>query len=247
MKHFVFLHGFWGCGQDWDLLLEELHSKWGIQSPQCWCPDLLSHETSLGPEKKPWAEAFLAELERRQIRKPLLIGYSLGGRLALQTALRFSNTFSGLVLISVNPALEDFDRQERKRSDLHWAKRFRHDSWSALVKSWNDQPVLRTSQPMAPLEAHFSRERLAEALESWSVADQWISREELLKLEIPLLWLAGERDEKFKNILTSLKSLGVPGRFLVVPSAGHRVPQDNPSGLSLQILDFTKEFDLLPA
>ncbi|MDD1762916.1 MAG: alpha/beta fold hydrolase, partial [Methanothrix sp.] len=100
----VFLHGFMGNAQDWNEIISFLEPDF-----ECLAPDLPGHGAALVPESQPFpgmhraAETVAQWLTERRIERYSLVGYSMGGRLALYMALRFPHGVERLVLESASP------------------------------------------------------------------------------------------------------------------------------------------------
>jgi pimeloyl-ACP methyl ester carboxylesterase len=104
----LLLHGFMGSGADWAVAISALDERF-----YCVAPDLPGHGASLGmPHQGAYtiegaAQALLALLDELEIERPLVVGYSMGGRLALYLALRHPEGCSALFLESASPGIED--------------------------------------------------------------------------------------------------------------------------------------------
>src|SRR3712207_4582359 len=91
----LFLHGFMGSGADWAHTISALDER-----SYCVAPDLPGHGSSLGmPHPGAYtiegaAQALLTLLDELEIERPLIVGYSMGGRLALYLALRHAERCS---------------------------------------------------------------------------------------------------------------------------------------------------------
>ena len=64
----------------------------------------------------------------------VLLGYSMGGRLALELLQR--ERFAKAVIISAGLNVPDPARVAR---DEEWARRFESEEWSSLMRAWNAQ------------------------------------------------------------------------------------------------------------
>jgi len=210
----VALHGFLGRGADWDAVRAATsHAAEWI------CPNLFS------PSTDDWNVA------QNQDSKAWLAGYSLGGRLALRWLVEEPERWHGALLLSVNPGnfQSDAERQSRRIADAAWAQVFRNEEWYSLMRRWNAQSVLLGKKPPQRHEADFDRNKLAAALEHFSVADQSTDPS---RLTMPLLWMCGERDQKFSSLLHSLRVANFPGAFQIVPDAGHRLLHEAPNAVA---------------
>src|SRR5688572_14927036 len=94
----------------------------------------------------------------------ILLGYSMGGRLALQ--LLQQQSFRCAVIVSAGLNAPD---AERRRRDEEWARRFEIEEWSALMQAWSAQPVFG-GHVMPRREADYDRAELARQLRDYSPA-----------------------------------------------------------------------------
>jgi 2-succinyl-6-hydroxy-2,4-cyclohexadiene-1-carboxylate synthase len=230
----VGIHGFLGSADDWRLVIPN-----GINY---FCPDLFSDPQSahsLYPPL-PYTLPLLADwinVQAAVLKEPrTLVGYSLGGRIALHALLQAPHLWQNAIIISAHPGFTDTAaKQDRRIADQNWADRFRTELWESLIADWNNQRVFENSRvPPTSLHAeHFSRERLAQALEGCSLAEQADLRPSLAKLEIPLLWVVGENDPKFRGVAEDLiGSVDNPQiQVRVVADAGHRILVDQPAAI----------------
>lgn len=226
----IALHGFLGRSQDWKPVLAHCTPD-ASDGHRVWCPQLLSPDTAFGPDYtlKVWAALFNAAVAALTPPPRVLIGYSMGGRLALHAALQAEmaqpSLYSGLILLSTHPGIEDRREQlRRQQQDLRWAQRFLHWSWDALLKHWNAQPVFAGSGPPPPRRARdFQRQRLARALLQFSPSRHAFDREQLKTLRLPQLWLNGSRDEKYCALASRMENAGIIPETGTIAGLGHRL------------------------
>ncbi len=200
----VALHGFLGLPSDWSIL----DGSFDYEAVDLW-------RTSDLPLSQ---------------NRPVLLGYSMGGRLAMKFALEHPERWSGAVLVSAHPGLSE-GHDARLASDLEWARKFREMPWEELMHEWNSQAVLR-GRALPRLESDFNRERLARALDEWSLGRQPNLRADLERLPIPALYVTGADDKKFTSLMKGLE------QHVVVEGAGHRVPWDQPEKFRTLLRDF---------
>ena len=214
----IALHGFLGRGSDWDAVRAASKSALDWQ-----CPDLFS----LG------APCFTAP----EFDRPCwLVGYSFGARLALCWMQEAPDRYLGALLVSANPGnfRTDEERTVRKAADKTWAEKFRRRPWTEVIGEWNAQQVFEADTAVTRDENDFDREKLAVALEEFSVAAQFTDP---LRLPSRLIWLAGARDEKFCGLLDDMRHAGFPGTFLRVDDAGHRLLLSAPEAVAAAVDD----------
>lgn len=242
----IFLHGFLGRPTDWSSIREMLPSGGGVYT---YTPDY-TNEPELGPQHdfQAWAENFIRWTERvvGTHHRNILVGYSLGGRLALHALEKNPQVWSKVVLLSTNPGLEDGfhnhielseERKKRWLTDSNWADEFAKANWETVLRNWNSQPVFGggTSEPRR-VETDYSREILGLILTQWSLAQQRNLRDVLAQNLTKIHWLVGEADEKFMGLTQNLKKQFAELRVDVIPKAGHRILFDNPQKLAERLL-----------
>lgn len=182
------LHGFLGSPRDWNFLRD---AGFEIETPP---------------------------LDAIPDHGDILLGYSLGGRLALQTLLAGAN-YKRAILVSTGLGIEDESaRAARRASDEAWAHRFESEDFETVMAAWNAQPVL--AGPALPRTRDDYDPR---ALREWSSGALPPVTSRLHELTIPTLWIAGARDTKYVAEAHRGASLA-RGRVVVVNDAGHRVP-----------------------
>jgi 2-succinyl-6-hydroxy-2,4-cyclohexadiene-1-carboxylate synthase len=229
------LHGFLGRPADWQALAEAVAGRLDPVAVDLFADPALYRGDSL----EAWAERFRARVELEAGGTgAALVGYSLGGRLALHALLAAPRSFRFAVLVSTHTGLAtEAERRTRRAADRRWARRFLDEPWPPLLSAWNRQPVLASGPRPAPRrERDFRRERLAAALVAWSLGRQQDLRPRLAALEVETLWLAGERDTRYAR-LAGAAARASGGRAAIVPGAGHRLPWEQPAALARAVRD----------
>jgi 2-succinyl-6-hydroxy-2,4-cyclohexadiene-1-carboxylate synthase len=153
-------------------------------------------------------------------RGDVLLGYSMGGRLALQLLER--QRFAKAIVVSAGLNAPDSKRVLR---DEAWARRFESDDWSSLMRDWNAQTVFG-GHALERREEDYDRRELARQLREWSPAV--LSPPQLEAIETPILWIAGERDAKYVDVAKNAVSRLPHAELWICPDAGHRVPWEQP-------------------
>ena len=167
-----------------------------------------------------------------------LLGYSMGGRLALQ-ALVAGATYKRAVIVSTGLNLTDEkDRSERRNRDERWAERFESEAWDTLMSAWNRQSIFG-GHALARNESDFDRGALASALRRWSPGVLPPLEPDLNKILIPILWIAGESDQRYVKEARRAVELLPDGQLAICPGAGHRLPWENSGWLTDRLREFT--------
>lgn len=204
----ICLHGFIGRGADWDFLRE---AGFEIEAPSFFGGDALG-------SVKPAAD-------------DILIGYSMGARLALH--LMQTHRVARAVLIGAGIAPAEPGRQEM---DETWAKRFESEPWDSIVAAWNSQSVFGgRKNPLVRSEADYDRRALGAALRDWSPS---VMHMNVKDINVPTLWIAGEHDAKYRDAATRASQKLPSSELWICPDAGHRVPWEQPA----KFIDRLREF-----
>ena len=198
----VFLHGFLGSAADWEPLCSYL--------PPCQCVGL----DLPGHGKSPFMEEFTIDIPSFH-----LIGYSMGGRIAMAYAKKHPEQIASLTLMSVHPGLRGGEeRQNRWKSDQAWAKLLLELPIDDFLNRWYDQPIFKPFIPNLSMRKEQNILGLAAAMLHYSLAKQPY-------YEIQGVFV-GERDHKFR----ALHPAGI-----VVPDAGHMVHLENPQFIAAKL------------
>ncbi len=222
------LHGFMGTGKDWVEVARHLQPAF-----QCLTPDLPGHDGSamgLGASKDPFAaysERLWQGLEPLLPPRFALVGYSLGGRLALDLACRHPERIRALVLEAAHPGLGHVaERQERAASDADWARRFEQEPWPQVLQDWYRQPVfasLSNEQRRAFIRRRSTQVPglLSEVLRATSLARQPNRWRDLPRLTMPLGFIVGRLDAKFCAVGDRLAGLAPNLTLVKLDGLGH--------------------------
>jgi 2-succinyl-6-hydroxy-2,4-cyclohexadiene-1-carboxylate synthase len=191
------LHGFLGLASDWDFL----------------------RKAGLNVETPP--------LDDVPDSGDVLLGYSMGGRLALHALLRGAR-YRKAVIVSAGLGIEDrVAREERQRTDERRARMFVKMPWARVMREWNEQPVFG-GHVMKRQERDFDRRELARQLREWSPGVLPALGWRLHEIATPVLWIAGERDTRYieegERAISRLRN----AQLWICPGAGHRVPWEQP-------------------
>lgn len=218
MNGLVALHGFFGHPRDWEPLLGKGHSEQIYAN--------IFEDFPITPFQK-WAPAFniFAANKLSHCANKTLIGYSLGGRLALHALQQAPQQWNSAVIISTHPGLRDaHQKSQRVQMDAEWAERIRSMPWKTLMDMWYSLEVFRgdTIVPQR-VENEYHRENLAQALTTWSLGQQEDLQNIIFSLKMPILWIVGENDYKYREQAEGLQFHHPLSKVLTVRNAGHRV------------------------
>jgi 2-succinyl-6-hydroxy-2,4-cyclohexadiene-1-carboxylate synthase len=177
----------------------------------------------------------------------VLVGYSLGGRLALRAALRSPDSFSAVVLVGSTAGIEEGPlRVQRAEADEKLASWMEAMPIEDIVSLWERQPLFADQSDSLVEEqrpgrlSHDPRE-LALLLRT---AGQGVLEpiwHDLRALELPLLAIAGARDDGYAAAAKRIASLAPNARAAVVENAGHAPQLQRPDEVASLIAAFLDE------
>ena len=236
------LHGFSGSGVDFAPLAERLGGTWHA-------PDLLGHAGSATPGEERFAfAAQVADLSAQRralgLERPLLVGYSFGGRLALGLLAREPEAYAGAVLIGATAGIEERGAREVRRAD-DWlrADLLRRLGAPAFLAAWARRPLLATQARIAPAaqrrmaaaRALHGAEGLARTLRRAGTGSMPPLWGELRRVSTPTLVLSGAEDPKFGALAERLCGALPRGARALVAGAGHCAHLEAPDAAGAEV------------
>lgn len=248
----VLLHGFTGSAANWSDLLSHLEAP----GRRLIALDLLGHGQADAPDDPVYYDMehsqidILATLSTLgvQAREAILLGYSMGGRIALYTG--FSGFFRALILESASPGLTtESERTQRRQGDYALAERIEREGVEAFIDYWEQLPLF-ASQHNLPLERRIALRRqrlnnrasgLANSLRGVGTGAQPALHERLPELDLPVLLLAGELDTKFSQIADQMARSLPQATLHIVPGAGHTIHLEQPTLFAEFVNEFCHE------
>lgn len=172
------------------------------------------------------------------VDRAVWVGYSMGGRVALGAALLRPERVERLVLESASPGLvSSEERSERRALDERRARALETDGLAAFVDRWMTLPIFESQRDLPDgTRARERARRMKEgSVEGWARALRELGTgsqpsfwERLDRVTMPVLLLAGGRDEKFVAIATRMAGAIPLATRVTVPGAGHAVHLEAP-------------------
>ncbi len=227
----LLLHGFTGSVRSFDGIIEGLATR-----HRTIAVDLLGHGCSDAPDDPAvWSMArcvrdLVRVLELTDAVPAHLLGYSMGGRVALQLAVSHPEWVASLILVGASAGLQDARaRAARRRQDAAWADLLRREGLEPFVERWTAQALFASERGRGTAHAGRLRaerlanrpEALARSLEGLGTGAQRPLHGQLALLHRPVLLVAGEHDAKFRAIAADLAARLPRARTAVVAGAGH--------------------------
>ena len=236
------LHGFTLNGASWDELIAKMPGGWRFLAP-----DLRGHgEAATSPATMDACAADLALLwDRLGIKRSHLVGYSMGGRLALHVAVRLPERTRSLLTIGAHAGLQGNERATRRQRDEALAERIERDGVDAFVQYWESLPIFAGIARRGPVVAatlHGLRlgnqaEGLAASLRGMGAGAMEPLWDGLDAIAVPATFVAGDQDTAY-IMAALLMGEHVPDwRFRAVPDSGHAAQFEQPDATAAILAD----------
>jgi 2-succinyl-6-hydroxy-2,4-cyclohexadiene-1-carboxylate synthase len=226
----VLLHGFTHTGASWAPVIRALGERYSAIAPDIRGHGSASMRVPVSVEGV--VDDLLAMVPDGRFT---LVGYSMGGRIALHVALALGGRVERLVLIGASPGIADgLEREVREEADIRLAEWIeRASSIEEVARRWESTPVLAGQPEVVRERTHADRLRntpvgLARALRGLGTGALPSVWERLDELRMPVVLVAGERDEKFAAVASRMAAAMRDARVVVVPGVGHAVHLEAP-------------------
>lgn len=166
-----------------------------------------------------------------------LVGYSMGGRVALSLCAAHPTRVRSALLVGASAGIEDGPtREARVRDDERLADRIESEGVARFVDYWLSLPLFATQRALGEewlAEARAQRlsnrsYALARSLRGMGAGAQPPLHGRLGDIETPICLVAGERDLKFRAIAEDLARRLPDARLEVIPGAGHAAQLERP-------------------
>lgn len=241
----VFLHGFMGDGNEFSPVISLLADQF-----YCLALDLPGHGQTQTQDDRAYsmestARGIIRFLDESGISSCAIVGYSMGGRLALYLALHFPDYFSKVVLESASPGLKtQAERNQRIQKDLALAKRLETEEFSAFLSNWYRQPLFASLHAHPQFEQMLAHRlcndpfKLATSLRYLGTGQQPSLWDKLRQISVPVLLIAGAFDQKFVDINTEMAACSPLITLNIADRCGHNIHFENTAWYAQTIQNF---------
>jgi 2-succinyl-6-hydroxy-2,4-cyclohexadiene-1-carboxylate synthase len=248
----LLLHGFTGDRTTWQPFL----ASW--EKYKVIAIDIIGHGGTESPsevacyEIEKAAADIVGLLDALHIQKTHLLGYSMGGRLALTIACLYPERVKSLILESCTPGLEtDEEKAARIRQDEALAAKIEAEGVASFIKYWENIPLFATQKRLPEQkQAEIRKQRLqnnptglANSLRGMGTGKQPSWWRSLPDLTMPVLLLCGEYDEKFCRILKRMKDVLPNAQLFQFSEAGHAIHVEQPEKFDTIVVEFLQQID----
>lgn len=243
----ILLHGFLGSHRDWSPIIENLRHSYRLLAI-----DLPGHgytRVTGGADGYTFLAAATAMIEIADSLDAAtfsVIGYSMGGRLALYLASIYAMRIDSLVIESASPGLRsEEERAARRAQDEEWARMLDRGDMRAFLDRWYAQPLFASlhrdeARFQALLDERLKNcpAELARALRGMGAGSQQPLWGEWSDNHIPALLIVGESDAKYRAIADEMASLCREAVVEQIPGSGHNVHYERPDSYTTALTRF---------
>ena len=244
----LLLHGFTGDSSTWTSFLP----KWG-QNYKVISIDIIGHGKTDSPER---IEKYHISEVTDQINKILdelkipsvhLLGYSMGGRLAIAYYMKYPQTVKKLILESSSPGLRtEEERRERRIQDEALGNYILKHGMECFINKWESIPLFKSQQRLdESIKKKIRNQRLANhviglsnSLKGMGTGAQpsyWL---EISKIAKKTLLITGELDQKFVQIAKNMTKMNELLTHISVKDAGHAIHVEKPEIFGTIVMEF---------
>ena len=242
----LLLHGFTGSQETW----APFSNSWA--GTETIALDLLGHGQSPSPDDPArfgmhWAiQDIVALLDDLELPHVALLGYSMGGRVALRLALAVPERIDGLILESASPGINaESERRERVATDCSLADRIEREGLAAFIDYWESLPLWTSQSSLdARTRERLRRQRLrntprglANSLRGMGAGCDPSVINDLAGLSMPTLLISGALDATYCDIAAAMRQRIPSARHHSVERAGHAVHLERPAAFAALVGD----------
>ncbi len=234
----IFLHGFTGSSEDWNDILPGIDDRFNKITV-----DLLGHGKSDSPNDP---SLYSWELQVEQINKiinhfteekVILVGYSMGGRLALCYTYTYPERLFGLILESSSPGIKNKSQREKRiKDDEEFSKFISTHTTEEFIDIWTEKEIFTTQLRFSEAKRNEikknkiknNRVGLSNSLYGFSTGKMPYLFNQFNNFNISTLLLTGELDTKFTSLNKSIVKQFPFAEHRIIKNAGHTIHLEEP-------------------
>lgn len=244
----VCLHGFTGSKRTWEPYFDTFGSTFKVIAL-----DMPGHGDTIGADERTmhsFSVDLVDILDKWEIKKAHILGYSFGGRTALSFALTYPERVKTLTLESASPGLKTTEeRKNRRYNDERLAEKIISDGIEQFVHYWENIPLFNTQKKLPEnVQTDIRHERLsqrasglAQSLRHMGTGVQPSWWKHLDRATFPVLLITGSLDDKFVRINEEMAKRLPEVTHITVKHAGHAVHVEQAQKFVKIVMTFISE------
>jgi 2-succinyl-6-hydroxy-2,4-cyclohexadiene-1-carboxylate synthase len=236
--YILFLHGFTGSSEDWLPIFDQFPDKYNL-----FALDIVGHGKSDSPADPNYynIESMVNQIkyvkDHLTKNKIFLVGYSMGGRVALSYAVAHPDDIKGLVLESATAGFKnDQEREKRYQNDLKLVEFIQTHSLDEFIELWTDQELFNTQRrfsndklkTLRRKRAAGSKIGYANSLKGFSTGIMPPLHDKLKKFPVKVLLISGDLDTKFTGLNARMAKKFFKAKHKIVKNSGHNTHLEEP-------------------
>ncbi|MHB8581234.1 MAG: 2-succinyl-6-hydroxy-2,4-cyclohexadiene-1-carboxylate synthase [Ignavibacteriaceae bacterium] len=251
-RYIFFIHGFTGCSNDWDEIIPSINSNY-----QSVAIDLIGHGKSDSPNDISYynfssiSKQFKFLIYQFTNDPVTLVGYSMGGRVALNFAIENPGQIYSLILESSSAGIEDDNlRVARQIQDEKLASFIKDNSIEDFVDYWMNIDLF-ASQKNLPTEkldkvriqkSKNNKTGLANSLLGFGAGKMLPLFDKLQECKSKTLLITGDQDKKYCELNSRIVNILPASEHIIIKNAGHNCHLEQPGKFIEVINSFLSEF-----
>ena len=244
----VMLHGFTGDCRTWQPFYTQWSKKYKLIAI-----DIVGHGKTDSPGNIERYDMLSVShdlkkiLDQLEIKKADVLGYSMGGRLALSFAVQYPESLRKLILESSSPGLAtEEERGSRRTQDEKLASFIQENGIEKFVQYWENIPLFSTQKNL-PLQKQVAVKKqrlqnsvigLSNSLIGMGTGAQPSWWQDLPDIKAETLLITGELDQKFCSIAERMKKKLNNVTWIKVENCGHAIHVENPEKFGTIVNEF---------
>ncbi|MFT8313050.1 MAG: 2-succinyl-6-hydroxy-2,4-cyclohexadiene-1-carboxylate synthase [Clostridium sp.] len=235
-KPIICLHGFSENLSTWSLLK--------LEGYQLILIDFIGH----GKSDKPYSSKYYSLkimikhlnklIYKLGLKKYSMLGYSMGGRITLAYAIAYPYEIDRLILESASYGEVGFiNRFKRRRKDLNLAKSILTNGIEWFNEYWSNLSIFQSQRKLPNTIIDEIRKRRLSNI-TYALSNTLLCsgqgkfpcmKDHIGKLSMPLLYISGEYDKKYKQIGKDFEKSNSYTKHETIKGAGHNTHIENPN------------------
>jgi 2-succinyl-6-hydroxy-2,4-cyclohexadiene-1-carboxylate synthase len=248
----LLMHGYTGSLEDWRDIYPNLDERFNYVGI-----DLIGHGKSDSPTniEKYKAGSLVNQiqdiLDKLSIIKVIILGYSMGGRVALNFAVSHPQKIMGLILESTSAGIKnEKDRKERIDRDEELVSYIEENGTEKFAEHWMAQDIFNTQRRFSDEKlqkimrriAQNSKRGLANTLRGFGTGTMPYFAENLNLIQSPILLISGELDTKYCELSSVLEDKFPNAKNAVIKNAGHNTHLEEPEQFIISVNKYLNQF-----
>ncbi|MDC1067939.1 2-succinyl-6-hydroxy-2,4-cyclohexadiene-1-carboxylate synthase [Candidatus Kapabacteria bacterium] len=233
-KWITFLHGFMGSSSDWNYFADNLKTDYNIL-----LIDLPAHGESVNLDKNDYLFANIPNqisdiLEIEKIKSSHLVGYSMGGRIAIKCLINFPEIFEKVILESTTAGIESqHEREARKQNDKILGSKIVNSDFKEFLDSWYQLQLWgnirnhKNYSGMINSRLDNNLKELQKSLEKMGTGSQPSYWDSLKSIKNSIIYVSGNLDQKYTALANKFSDKLSYYKHEPLAGVGHNVHFEN--------------------